>query len=135
MSTEEWRLQVSFKTPAGTLINVRAATGAELGILLGDVTEAELATQVSSIENMMGVAHTLAPLGTTPSTPNPTPQQSSQVVSAPVASPTPVGHMCKHGERKYVSGNGAKGPWAMWACPTPKGATDKCDPDWIKLGS
>jgi len=133
--TEEWRLQVSFKTPAGTLINARAGTSAELAILLGDIREAELATQISSVESELGVAHTLAPLGTTPSTLVQTPAQSSQAVLAPVASVTPAGHMCKHGERRYVSGTGAKGPWAMWACPTPKGASDKCDPDWIKLSS
>jgi len=135
MSTEEWRLQVSFKTPAGTLINVRAATGAELGILLGDVTEAELATQISSVESELGVAHTLDPLGTTPSTPSPTPEQSSKAVSEPVASPTPAGHTCKHGARVFKSGSGAKGPWAAWMCPTVKDAPDKCPPDWVKLGS
>ena len=31
---EEWKLQVSYKTPAGDMINVRAQTADELSVLL-----------------------------------------------------------------------------------------------------
>lgn len=132
-NTEEWKLQASFKTPGGTLINVRAGTGLELGLLIGDVKE--IVTQISSVEAEFGVAHTLVPLGTTPSTVVQTPIQSSAAVSASVASATPTGHTCAHGARMFKSGSGAKGPWAAWMCPTAKDAPDKCPPDWVKLGS
>jgi hypothetical protein len=133
MSTEEWRLQVSYKLPTGDLINVRANTADELSVNLESI--GDYATQIAAVQSKLVGAFVVLPLSTSGSTTDTTHQQSSPAVSASVASVTPTGHVCKHGERKYVSGNGAKGPWAMWACPTAKGATDKCDPDWIKLGS
>lgn len=39
---------------------------------------------------------------------------------------------CAHGERKYVTGTSAKGPWAAYMCPTPKGTPDQCAPVWTK---
>ncbi len=29
-------------------------------------------------------------------------------------------------------GNGAKGPWKGYMCPTPKGTADQCDPVFIR---
>ena len=34
MSTEDWKLQVSYKTPGGDMINIRANTADELSVLL-----------------------------------------------------------------------------------------------------
>jgi hypothetical protein len=135
MSNEEnWRLQVSFKTPAGTLINVRAVTGAELGILLGDISDEELATQISSVESKLGLAHTLAPLGITPSTAAVTPAQSSQAGSVAPASGTSVPPAtCIHGPRKLKQGlSGPKSkvpgtPYSMWVCQQPQGP-NQCPP-------
>ncbi len=39
---------------------------------------------------------------------------------------------CEHGERKYVTGTSAKGPWFAYMCPTPKGTPGQCPPEWIK---
>lgn len=35
---------------------------------------------------------------------------------------------CPHGERKYITGTGAKGPWAGWFCPSPRGTPNQCPP-------
>ena len=42
------------------------------------------------------------------------------------------GPQCQHGERVHRTGNGAKGPWGAWFCPTPKGTPDQCAPIWDK---
>lgn len=39
MSNEDWKLQVSYKTSAGDMINVRANTADELSVLLEGVGE------------------------------------------------------------------------------------------------
>ena len=136
MSNEEWKLQVSFKTPAGSLINVRAGTGAELAILLGDVSEEELATQISSIEAKLGVAHSLAPLEITRSTPEQTHTQSLPAVSVAPVSDIPVGPTCVHGPRKYRTGKSGPNskvpgtPYTAWDCPMPKGL--QCETVWGK---
>jgi hypothetical protein len=130
-STEEWLLQVSFKTANQTLINVRAKTGIELSQLLSDVADDELTTKISAVENKLGLAHTLAPLGTTPSTPAVTPSPSSQAGSVAPASPTSIAPTCVHGARVYKSGTAkATGkPYAMWTCTQPKGPT-QCEAVW-----
>ncbi len=124
--SEEWKLQASFKSPGGTLINVRAGSGAELEILLGDVKE--ITTQISAVETELGVAHTIAPLGTTPFTQGPAPVQNYQAQS--VQPPSGTGPTCQHGNRIFKSGvsKSTGKPYSMWVCPTPQGTPDQCKP-------
>ena len=63
---EEWKLQVSYKTPAGDMINVRANTADELSVLLEGV--GDYSTQVAAVQRLVVGAYNAAPLGTTPST-------------------------------------------------------------------
>lgn len=62
----------------------------------------------------------------------PPPGQQGWQPSAPQQGAPTGAPRCNHGERKHVTGNGKNGAWAAWMCPTPKGAPDKCDPEWIK---
>lgn len=39
---------------------------------------------------------------------------------------------CAHGERTFREGDGPKGHWKAWFCPTPKGTPDQCSPEWVK---
>lgn len=39
---------------------------------------------------------------------------------------------CAHGERTFREGDGPKGHWGAWFCPTPKGTQDQCSPEWVK---
>lgn len=41
---------------------------------------------------------------------------------------------CAHGERTFREGDGPKGHWQAWFCPTPKGTPDQCSPEWVKKG-
>ena len=127
--SEEWKLQVSYKTPGGDMINIRANTADELSVLLEGI--GDYSTQVAAVQRMVVGAYNAAPLGTQPSMPSTAPAPSS--MPAPVAPPsaTPTsGPVCIHGARKYRSGVSAKTgqPYAFWACPTPQGTPDQCKP-------
>lgn len=126
MSNEDWKIQVSPKTPAGTLVNIRGNTPEEVQALISGVHE--LVVLITSLERAFGGVAIADPLSTGATTGFPTqPPASNQVLAtAPVAS----GPTCAHGARKFVQGKSAKGPWSAWMCPTVKDAPDKCPPAW-----
>jgi len=123
---EDWKLQVSYKTGTGDLINVRANTADELSVLLEGI--GDFATQIAAVQKLVVGASTTAPLSTPSSTPSTEPQRSS---APPQATPPSAGAgpTCQHGARKYKSGISSKtgNPYAMWVCPMPQGV-DQCKP-------
>jgi hypothetical protein len=123
---EEWKLQVSYKTPNGDMINIRANTADELSVLLEGI--GDYSTQIASVGKLVVGASNSAPLSTPTTTTNTRPPQSSTPpqASAPSATSAPT---CQHGARKYKSGISSKtgNPYAMWVCPMPQGA-DQCKP-------
>lgn len=135
---EDWKLQVSYKTPSGDMINVRAQTADELSVLLEGV--GDYSTQIAATQQKVVASYNLNPLSTTSSTTGTTPSQSfsqgfqsAPPVSAP---PSPVNSSgqasptCVHGARIFrqgVSKTTGK-PYAFWACPTPQGTPDQCKP-------
>ena len=128
--SEEWKLQVSYKTPAGDMINVRAQTADELSVLLEGV--GDYATQISATQQKVVAQYNLAPLSTTSTTTGTTPPKSSTPPQAQAPSstaPSATGPTCIHGARKYKSGISSKtgNPYAMWVCPMPQGA-EQCKP-------
>jgi len=131
MATEGTKYQVNFKTHKdGTLINVYADSIRELETQITDIsmiaaliksTEAELYTGPQSAQAAPTVASVAQAFNATP------------VQAAPAPAPAPAsGNACKHGPMVYKSGTSTKGPWQGWMCPTPKGATDKCDTIWVR---
>lgn len=48
------------------------------------------------------------------------------------ANSTPGAPMCDHGDRVWVTGSSAKGPWKAWMCPAEKNDPTKCKPEWVK---
>jgi hypothetical protein len=135
---EEWKLQVSYKTPAGDMINVRANTADELSVLLEGV--GDYSHQVAAVQRLIAGAYTVAPLGTTSSTQNTAPSTSfaptqgqMPTIAQPPSAITPSGTAsptCIHGARIFrqgVSKTSGK-PYAFWACPTPQGTPDQCKP-------
>ncbi|GAA3536826.1 hypothetical protein GCM10022419_015800 [Nonomuraea rosea] len=46
--------------------------------------------------------------------------------------PGQAGKTCAHGEMKYVTGNGAKGPWKAYFCPLDRNDPDACKAVWVK---
>lgn len=126
-NNDDWKVQVSYKTPTGDMINVRANTVDEMSILLEGV--GDYATQIAATAKLVGVAYTAIPLSTPTTTTSTTP--------APSSPPTPVSEVsgtaaptCKHGARIHRSGISKKTgqPYSFWACPTPQGTPDQCKP-------
>ena len=129
---EDWKLQVSYKTPSGDMINVRAQTADELSVLLEGI--GDYSHQVASVQRLIAGAYAALPLATSPSTQGTAPSTSSappqaQAPSATAPAPAQGGPTCQHGPRKYKSGISSKtgNPYAMWVCPMPQGA-DQCKP-------
>ena len=123
--SESWKIQVSYKTPAGELINVRANTGDELSVLLEGVSD--YSTQIAATGKMLGASSVVAPLETTTSTADIPVWATSAPAPTQAPSSTPT---CIHGGRIFRQGvsktNGK--PYAFWACPTPQGTPDQCKP-------
>ena len=135
MANEDWKLQVSYKTPTGDMINIRANSADELSILLEGV--GDYSTQIASVQRLVGAAYTAAPLATSTSTTDTPPwatsgaiQPSPQFATAPMATPPQQSApTCIHGPRKHLSGVSKKNgkPYSMWVCSQPQGA-DQCAP-------
>ena len=129
--SEDWKLQVSYKSSNGDLINVRANTADELSVLLEGI--GDYATQIEATRRTLSGVSVAAPLSTSSSTGSTMPPQSSQPPQAQAPSSTAPatqgGPTCQHGPRKYKSGISSKtgNPYAMWVCPMPQGA-DQCKP-------
>ena len=130
MAMEDWKLQVSYKTPTGDLINIRAQTAEELSVMLEGVSD--YSTQIAATGKLIQGAYTVAPLATTGSTAGtmqpPTSTTAPQLapsVTAGLSTPT-----CIHGARIHRSGlsKTTGKPYAFWACPTPQGTPDQCKP-------
>lgn len=126
MVNDDWKLQVSYKTPAGDLINVRANTAEELSVNLEAI--GDYSTQIAATSAKIAGAFTLTPLSTQSSTTSTAPSTSSTPVSAPPASAT-SGPTCIHGQRIHKSGvaKTTGRPYSMWVCPLPQGP-EQCKP-------
>ena len=122
MNNEDWKLQVSYKTPSGDMINVRANTADELSVLLEGI--GDYSPQIAAVQKLITGAYNVAPLSTPSSTPSITPPVSSVPDQAKAQSPT-----CIHGPRVFRSGISKKTgqPYAFWSCPQPQGV-DQCKP-------
>ena len=125
MTTENWKLQVSYTVPNGPMINVRANTADELSVLLEGI--GDYSTQVAAVQSLVKAAFVAAPLATTTSTADIPVWATSAPVQTQV--PSSTGPTCTHGARKFLSGISKKNgkPYQMWVCPQPQGA-DQCSP-------
>ena len=129
MAAEGTKFQINYKLHDGTLINLYAASASEL--------EAGLADLAMNAANIRATGTELA--GKTNYTPAPTVESVAQSFNAtPVAAPAPTqvvegqAPTCKHGNMVHRTGTSARGPWRAWMCSAPKGATDKCDPIFLR---
>lgn len=127
MSNEDWKLQVSYKTPAGDMINIRAKTADELSVLLEGI--GDYSTQIASVQKLVVGAYNAAPLSTPTSTPPVTAYSSPAQETQHTGQPTTGTPTCQHGQRIHKSGVSSKTgrPYAMWVCPLPQGP-DQCKP-------
>ncbi len=128
-------IQISTKLSDGTILVVGAEGPDELGIhlqALGLDCERVLA-RFSALEGLGDpVAVAQAGLGATviPASAQPAQSGDPRLIQRPPG----VEKLCAHGVRDWVSGISPKNnqPYAMWACPQPKGAGDKCAAEFYR---
>ena len=137
MATEGTKFQVNFKLADGTLVNIYAATSAELETGLATIQDSSaLINSVSASLASAGAVRALAQgLGATPAYAAPVaPAYAPPAAPAAYAPPvqTPDGH-CKHGELVWrESKPGAPKAWKGWFCPSAKGTPDQCEPKFVR---
>jgi hypothetical protein len=130
---ESTKFQANFKTASGALYNVYASSTEEFISALNDM--GDLVAVITSVEQALATGHTVAqhiPLA-------PASQQAAPVQQAPVQQPVqdassaaPSAPMCRHGAMEWKTGSKNGKDWKAWMCSAPKGATDKCDPQWVR---
>ena len=127
MAAEGTKFQVNYKLNDGTLINLYATSVTELETGLADIAM-----------NALNIRATGSELAGGAQAPAPTVEVVAQAFNAtPVAAPAPVeapgNKACKHGTMPYKEGVNAAGKaWRGYMCPAPRGATDKCEPIWVR---
>lgn len=120
---------VSFKTGPGydaSLIVVRGNTAEELTANILALSEQENGPDSSVMELVVDTENVVHAAYAAKA-----PEKPSKGAESP-SEPDSGGEvrMCTHGKRTRREGNGAKGKWVGWFCPTPKGTADQCKPEW-----
>ena len=140
MASTEAPISITVKTPAGSLVTVRAEHGDELDQVISSaldaiksaVTELEAAAKgVTPVQNQpMAPAQVAATLG------------ASIIDNTPVASggwgsaPSINGRNCPHGKMTAIQGTGKDGQmYRGYFCAAQKGAIDKCRNQYVRAGS
>lgn len=140
---------LNVKTKAGTIFTVRADSPEELITNIKQSVSSDVASYIGGLEEALlgatpapvspAVAAITAIGGTviseTPIAP-PAPAPAFAPVPPPAYAPAPTaGKQCVHGEMIKRTGNGAKGEWRGFFCPTPKGTADQCNPSFAQRNS
>jgi hypothetical protein len=127
MAVEGTKFQVNYKLNDGTLINLYAASVSELEAGLADLAMNATNIRATGSELSGYVAPTA-----------PTVESIAAQFNTPAApevrqAETPGVKACKHGTMPYKEGVNAAGKaWRGYMCPAPRGATDKCEPIWVR---
>lgn len=120
--------QANFKLADGTLINIYAADAASFEAQLGSVQD--LSSLIHSVSESLGHA---VPGAVKRAFPGATPVSSFDDRANPPAGQAPTGTpACKHGPMVFREGVSQRGPWRAWMCSAPKGATDKCEANFLR---
>jgi len=124
MSVEGTKFQVNYKLPDGTLVNLYAKDVKDLEVGLTDLSMVSTLIKSTSRELVGGVQASA-----------PTAEGIKQQFNAPAtpAAEAPGSKGCKHGPMNYKEGVNAAGKaWRAYMCPAPKGASDQCEPIWVR---
>ena len=131
---ESTKFQANFKTASGALYNVYASSTEEFISALNDM--GDLVAVITSVEQALATGQTIAqhiPLA--PASQQAAPVQAPAPVQQPVqdaSSAAPSTPMCRHGAMEWKTGSKNGKDWKAWMCSAPKGAADKCDPQWVR---
>ena len=147
MASTEAPISITVKTPAGSLVTIRAEHGDELDQLVATtleavrsaVTELESAVRGASapVSAPMAPAQVAATLGASiiDNTPAPAADYNAGGWATPAA-PSLGGKNCPHGKMTAIQGTGKDGKtYRGYFCPAPKGAFDKCKNQYVLVTS
>ena len=140
MASTEAPISITVKTPAGSLVTIRAEHGDELDQLVATTLEA-VRSAVTELES--AVRGTSAPVSAPMA-----PAQVAAALGASIIDNTPAdnsgwsgapslgGKNCPHGKMTAIQGTGKDGKtYRGYFCPAPKGAFDKCKNQYVRAGS
>jgi len=139
VASTEAPISITVKTPAGSLVTVRAEHGDELDQLVATALDA-IKSAVTELEAAAkGVAPAAQPMA---------PAQVAATLGASIIDNTPAdnggwsaapslgGKNCPHGKMTAIQGTGKDGKtYRGYFCPAPKGAFDKCKNQYVRAGS
>jgi hypothetical protein len=131
----EKNVTVTVKTKLGSLVTLRADEPQEFADRVDAAAQAGFGFAVATYEGLINESA---------ATPVEVDEVARALGATVVAAPAPLAPVaptsdvfsptCKHGVKKHKIGNGAKGQWQAWMCPSPKGTPDQCTPQWIRQG-
>jgi hypothetical protein len=131
---------VNVKTTAGTIITVRADSAEELATNIGGLVSQGLNDHVNALEELFTGKGNAPVVNSAVATV--TEALGGEVISetkfapkAPPSAPVVGGKTCIHGAMVKRTGNGAKGEWRAFFCPTPKDTEGQCKPVFANRGS
>lgn len=117
------KFQINYKLSDGTLINLYATDIKDLETGLADL--GMVASLIKSTGADLGGSATASAVAALSAGLGATPVEGNAAASG--------GNACRHGAMVFKDGTNAQGkPWKAWMCPAPRGASDKCDPIWIR---
>ena len=142
MASTEAPISITVKTPAGSLVTVRAEHGDELDQLVATALDA-IKSAVTELEAVakgstapMAPAQVAASLGASiiDNTPAPVADYNSNTWAT--AAPSLGGKNCPNGKMTAIQGTGKDGKtYRGYFCAAPKGAFDKCKNVYVRAGS
>ena len=97
------------------------AISALIGILDGSTPQTQEQAAVAAVTASLGAVEVRPPVD---------PFGGSFAPVAPAAGASAGDRTCSHGVMIKRTGQGAKGEWRAWFCPTPKGTADQCKPQF-----
>jgi hypothetical protein len=140
VSSTEAPISITVKSPAGSLITVRAETGNQLDNLVAEaleaikaaVTELETASKNQSSPAPLSPAQVAASLGASIVETQSTPEGWATTSSPSIGG----GRNCPHGKMTAIQGTGKDGKmYRGYFCPAQKGALDKCKNVYARVGT
>jgi hypothetical protein len=134
---------VNVKTSKGTIVTARGDSAEELISNINALVAEGAADAIATLEQVLTGMPSVSPSNNAIDTVvaslggavvSETPTTGFAPVPPPVsaAPSTSAGQVsCSHGSMIGRKGNGAKGEWKGYFCPTPKGTSDQCQPQWL----
>jgi hypothetical protein len=125
-ASESTKFQVNFRA-GNALINVYARDEGEVDA--GLAWAREKSSEIAEVQGLLDAAAAVAaPGGGQPQAQRQAvPAQAQRPPAAQQQAPAGDGGNCGHGNRVFKDGNGKKGYWSAWMCPS---RVQGCEPIW-----